>query len=91
MYMSKNESCISAVSPHSFFETYSPSVLFQKEFGYCHIINEPCHIINEPCHEINMFLLYVNDKGTDQPAHSRSLISTFVVHYLDSVIPILPI
>ena len=27
---------------------------------------------------------YANDKGADQPAHMRSLISAFVVHCLDS-------
>ena len=27
--------------------------------------------------------------GSDQPAQLRSLISTFVVHYLDNTIPIL--
>ena len=32
---------------------------------------------------------YVNNKGADQPAHPRSLISTFVVRCLDSIIPIL--
>ena len=32
---------------------------------------------------------YANNKGADQPAHPRSLISTFVVHCLDSVICIL--
>ena len=32
---------------------------------------------------------YENNKGADQPAHSSSRISTFVVHCLDSVIPIL--
>ena len=32
---------------------------------------------------------YVNNKGADQPAHPRSLISTFVVHCLDSMICIL--
>ena len=32
---------------------------------------------------------YVSDnKGTDQPAYLRSLISTFVVHCLDSIIPL---
>ena len=30
-----------------------------------------------------------NNKGADQPAHPRSLISTFVVHCLDSMICIL--
>ena len=34
----------------------------------------------------NLFLLYANNKGADQPAHSRSLISTFVVRCLDSII-----
>ena len=37
----------------------------------------------------NMFMLYANNKGTDQPAHQCTLISTFVVHPLDSKIPIL--
>ena len=32
---------------------------------------------------------YANNKGTDQPAYLRSLISTFVVRCLVSVIPIL--
>ena len=33
-------------------------------------------------------MLYANNKGTDQPAHTRSLISAFVVHCLDSIIPL---
>ena len=32
---------------------------------------------------------YANNKGADQPAHPRSLISTFVVRCLDSMICIL--
>ena len=32
-------------------------------------------------------LSYANNKGADQPAHPRSLISTFVVHCLHSIIP----
>ena len=35
----------------------------------------------------NLFMQYANKKGADQPAHQRSLISTFVVHCLDSIIP----
>ena len=31
----------------------------------------------------------MNNKGADQPAHPRSLISTFVVHCLDCIIPVL--
>ena len=34
-----------------------------------------------------MFLPDVNNKGTDQPARPRSLISAFVAHCPDSVIP----
>ena len=30
---------------------------------------------------------YANNKGADQPAHPRSLISTFVAPSLDSIIP----
>ena len=36
-------------------------------------------------------LSYANNKGADQPVHPRSLISTFVVHCLDSIIPLVPI
>ena len=32
---------------------------------------------------------YTNNKGADQPAHPRSLISVFVVRCLDSIVPIL--
>ena len=31
---------------------------------------------------------YANNKGADQPAHLRCLISTFVVRCLDSIIPL---
>ena len=36
----------------------------------------------------NLFLPYANNKGADQPAHPRSLISTFVIRYLGSIIPL---
>ena len=32
-----------------------------------------------------------NNKGADQPAHPRSLISTFVVRCLNNIIPLLAI
>ena len=43
------------------------------------IIIGPGHakMCNTPC---------ANNKGADQPVHARSLISTFVVHCLDSMI-----
>ena len=34
----------------------------------------------------NLTLLYANNKGTDQPAHTHSLVSPFVIHYLSSVV-----
>ena len=36
----------------------------------------------------NLFMPYANNKGADQSAHPRSLISAFVVHYLDSIKPL---
>ena len=36
----------------------------------------------------NLFMPYANNKGADQPAHPRSLISAIVVRYLDSIIPL---
>ena len=30
--------------------------------------------------------MFANNKGTDQPAHLRSLISAFVIHLLESII-----
>ena len=36
----------------------------------------------------NLFMQYANNKEADQPAHPRSLISTFIVRCLDSIIPL---
>ena len=36
-------------------------------------------------------LPYANNKGKDQPAHPRRLISIFVFRYLDSIIPLVTI
>ena len=36
-------------------------------------------------------MLYANNKGADQPAHPRSLISTFVVRCLDIIIHLVSI
>ena len=41
---------------------------------------------NEPGHEKMCLMLYANNKGADQPAHPRSLISAFIVRCLDSII-----
>ena len=44
-----------------------------------------------PGHAKTCLMPYANNKGADQPAHPRSLISTFVVRCLDSMICILAI
>ena len=41
--------------------------------------------IGEPGHEKMCLMSYANNKGADQPAHRRSLISAFVVRCLDSI------
>ena len=40
----------------------------------------------EPGHEKMCLMSYANNKGADQPAHPRNLISAFVVRCLDSII-----
>ena len=45
------------------------------------------HIVsNEPVHEKMCPMSYANNKGADQPAHPRSLISAFVIRCLDRII-----
>ena len=39
----------------------------------------------------NPVMPYANNKGADQPVHSRSLISAFVVHCLNSIIPLVSV
>ena len=34
---------------------------------------------------VNLHLLHANNKGADQPAYLRSLISSFVIGYLESI------
>ena len=58
------------------------------------VINIPSAItmfIIGPGHAKTCLISYANNKGADQPAHPRSLISTFVVRCLDSMICILAI
>ena len=52
--------------------------------GWAETLNEPCHEKTYFCNTRN-----ANNKGADQPAHPRSLISTFVVRCLDSIIHVL--
>ena len=45
----------------------------------------------EPGHEKMCLMSYANNKGADQPAHPRSLISAFVVRCLDSVMSLVSV
>ena len=47
--------------------------------------------INEPGHEKTCLMSYANNKGADQPAHPRSLISAFVFRCLDSVMSLVSV
>ena len=52
------------------------------------------HILKEtdgPGHAKMCLTSYANNKGADQPAHPCSLISTFVIRCLDSMICLLAI
>ena len=44
------------------------------------------HVLYGPGHVKTCFMPYANNKGAEQPAHPRSLVSAFVVHSLDSII-----
>ena len=48
--------------------------------------NETLYNVNELGHEKTCLISYANNKGADQPALPRSLISAFVVRCLDSII-----
>ena len=59
----------------------------------CAIKGLPCILpfSYEPGHEKMCLMPYANNKGADQPAHPRSLISAFVVRCLDSVMPLVSV
>ena len=75
------------------------SRLEKRDFERCctcadikkHCLKLPLHTIG-PGHTKTCLMPYANNKDADQPAHPRSLISTFVVRCLDSMIciPALP-
>ena len=45
-----------------------------------------CSDVIGPCHEKTCLRRFANNKGADQPAHPRSLISAFVILVLKSTI-----
>ena len=47
------------------------------------------HLLYGPQHEKPCLRGFANNKGADQPAHLGSLISVFVIRFLESIISIL--
>ena len=62
-----------------------------RNLPHCHSLKGKGNPIIRATSWENLFLPYANNKGADQPAHPRSLISAFVVCSLDSIISILAI
>ena len=46
----------------------------------------PSHILFGPRREKTCLRRFANNKGADQPAHPRSLISAFVIRFSESII-----
>ena len=44
-----------------------------------------CVVAHGPRHERTCLWGFVNNTGTDQPAHPRILIKAFVIHFLESI------
>ena len=54
------------------------------------LLNNVKHL-SEPSHEKTCLKSHANNKGADQPAYPRSLISAFVVRCLDSVMSLVSV
>ena len=73
-----------AVVPAGEFRSRSkPFIQYKCKGAEESVLYQMSHAMRKPV------LPYANNKGADQPAHPHSLICTFVVHCLDSVISIL--
>ena len=59
--------------------------------GASELASRPGQIKNEPGHEKTCFMSFANNKGADQPAHPRSLVSAFFVRCLDSVMSLVSV
>ena len=55
------------------------------------IASDYLHYVYGPGQAKTCLIPYTNNKGADQPANPRSLISTFVVRFLDNIIPLFSI
>ena len=89
------------MGPEYFFHYFWGHIIFStllEPFYFLHIKNQNMFLDKNPAppnpkqmsHVMRKRVLpYANNKGADQPAHPRSLISAFVIRYLDNIIPIL--
>ena len=62
----------------------------QSPMLMCYLINhnrQYSTLLFGPRREKTCLRGFANNKGTDQPAHPRSLISVFVFRFLESIIP----
>ena len=62
-------------------------MLYMPSLRIC-LLQKCTSLTNGPGHAKTCLMPYANNKGADQPAHPHSLISTFVVSCLDSMIRI---
>ena len=73
----------------SFLFSYGLSILLSLQ-RTCLMLYSHMNI-HEPGHEKTCLMSYANNKGTDQPAHPRSLIIAFVARCLDSVMSLVSV
>ena len=78
---------------YTLFQTTWNMFIIQTTSSFCSIVSNfymlsTCvsNFLIEPGHEKMCLMSYTNNKGADQPAHPRNLISAFVVRCLDSII-----
>ena len=62
------------------------NVSYNEHFPIKDRRTDVCLFTFEPGHENMRLMSYANNKGADQPAHPRSLISACFVRCLDSII-----
>ena len=63
----------------------SNTYFISADVNYLHV-SQTVHNGLEPGHEKMCLMSYANNKGADQPAHARSLISAFVIRCFDKII-----
>ena len=78
-FMTKNKTLI---------ESKDTKIYFTNKFIICRL-NMYLRLLYGPGHAKMCLKTYANNKGAVQPAHPRSLISTFVVRCFDSMMCIL--